>query len=68
MAMTILFGVFSGLLLLGTPVAFCLGIASVATVLYLDLPPMVVFQQINSNMNAFAMRALELFAEQIGAK
>ncbi|GGF66314.1 ABC transporter permease [Azorhizobium oxalatiphilum] len=61
MAMTILFGVFCGLLLLGTPVAFCLGIASVATVLYLDLPPMVVFQQINSNMNAFAMLAIPFF-------
>lgn len=61
MAMTILFGVFSGLLLLGTPVAFCLGVASVATVLYMDLPPIVVFQQINSNMNAFSMLAIPFF-------
>ena len=42
MAMTVLFGVFTLLLLIGTPVAFCLGIASVATVLYMGLPPIVV--------------------------
>lgn len=61
MEMIVLFGVFTALLLLGTPVAFCLGISSVATVLYMGLPPMVVFQQINSNMNAFAMLAIPFF-------
>jgi TRAP-type mannitol/chloroaromatic compound transport system permease large subunit len=61
MAMTILFGVFTLLLLVGTPVAFCLGLASLATVLYLDLPPVVVFQQINSGMNAFSMLAIPFF-------
>ena len=39
MELFILFGSFVGLLLIGTPVAFCLGIASFATVLYLGLPP-----------------------------
>ncbi|MBL8589697.1 MAG: TRAP transporter large permease [Methylobacteriaceae bacterium] len=57
----ILFGVFSLLLLNGTPVAFCLGIASVATALWLGLPPLVVFQQINSGMNVFAMMAIPFF-------
>jgi tripartite ATP-independent transporter DctM subunit len=57
----ILFGVFSLLLLIGTPVAFCLGIASLATVLWMGLPPVVVFQQINSGMNAFAMMAIPFF-------
>ena len=61
MAMTVLFGVFSLLLLVGTPVAFCLGLASLATVLYMDLPPVVVFQQINSGMNAFSMLAIPFF-------
>lgn len=61
MAITILFGVFSLLLLVGTPVAFCLGLASLATVLYLDLPPVVVFQQLNSGMNAFSMLAIPFF-------
>jgi len=61
MELWILFGVFSLLLLIGVPVAFCLGIASVATVAYMGLPPVVVFQQMNSGMNAFAMMAIPFF-------
>ena len=61
MELWILFGVFSLLLLIGIPVAFCLGIASVATVAYMGLPPVVVFQQMNSGMNAFAMMAIPFF-------
>jgi tripartite ATP-independent transporter DctM subunit len=61
MELWILFGSFSVLLLIGMPVAFCLGISSLATVLYMDLPPIVVFQQINSGMNAFAMMAIPFF-------
>jgi tripartite ATP-independent transporter DctM subunit len=48
-------------MLVGMPIAFCLGIASVATVLYMDVPPVVVFQQMNSGMNAFAMMAIPFF-------
>ena len=61
MELWVLFGVFTLLLLIGTPVAFCLGIASLATVLYMGLPPLVVFQQLNSGMNAFAMMAIPFF-------
>jgi tripartite ATP-independent transporter DctM subunit len=61
MELWILFGVFSLLLMIGTPVAFCLGIASLSTVLYMGLPAMVVFQQINSGMNAFSMIAIPFF-------
>jgi tripartite ATP-independent transporter DctM subunit len=61
MEIMVLFGVFTLLLLIGTPVAFCLGIASLATVLYMGLPPIVVFQQLNSGMNAFAMMAIPFF-------
>ncbi|NTA38509.1 TRAP transporter large permease subunit [Agrobacterium salinitolerans] len=61
MAYTILFGVFTLLMLIGTPIAFCLGIASFATVLYLGLPPIVVFQQMNSGMSVFAMMAIPFF-------
>jgi len=61
MELWILFGVFALLLLIGVPVAFCLGIASVATVAYMDLPPVVVFQQMNSGMNHFAMMAIPFF-------
>ncbi|UZF91793.1 TRAP transporter large permease [Bosea sp. NBC_00550] len=61
MELWVLFGLFSLLLLIGVPVAFCLGIASVATVAYMGLPPVVVFQQMNSGMNAFAMMAIPFF-------
>jgi tripartite ATP-independent transporter DctM subunit len=61
MELWVLFGTFTVLLLIGTPVAFCLGLASLATVLYMGLPPIVVFQQLNSGMNAFAMMAIPFF-------
>ncbi len=61
MAYTILFGAFTLLMLIGMPIAFCLGIASLATVLYMGLPPIVVFQQLNSGMNVFAMMAIPFF-------
>jgi tripartite ATP-independent transporter DctM subunit len=60
-AYIILFGAFSFFMLIGMPIAFCLGIASLATVLYMGLPPVVVFQQMNSGMNVFAMMAIPFF-------
>ena len=61
MAYTVLFGVFTLLMMIGMPIAFCLGIASLATVLYIGIPPIVVFQQMNSGMNVFAMMAIPFF-------
>ncbi|MGL4965952.1 MAG: TRAP transporter large permease [Inquilinus sp.] len=61
MELWILFGGFTLLLLMGTPIAFCLGISALATVLYMGLPPLIVFQQINTGMNAFAMMAIPFF-------
>jgi tripartite ATP-independent transporter DctM subunit len=61
MAYTVLFGSFTVLMAIGMPIAFCLGIASLATVLYLGLPPIVIFQQLNSGMNVFAMMAIPFF-------
>jgi len=61
MELAILFGTFAVLLLIGMPIAFCLGIASLATVFYMDVPAVVVFQQMNSGMNAFAMMAIPFF-------
>ncbi|MEZ0214610.1 MAG: TRAP transporter large permease, partial [Xanthobacteraceae bacterium] len=49
------------LMAIGTPIAFCLGISSLATVLYMGLPPIVVFQQLNSGINVFAMMAIPFF-------
>jgi tripartite ATP-independent transporter DctM subunit len=57
----VLFGTFAGLLLIGTPVAFCLGIASLATVAYIGLPPLVVFQRLNSGVSVYALMAIPFF-------
>lgn len=61
MELWVLFGTFSVLLLIGTPVAFCLGVSSFATVLYLGLPPVVVFQRLNSGVSVFALMAIPFF-------
>ncbi|SDJ65091.1 TRAP transporter large permease [Aliiruegeria lutimaris] len=57
----ILFGTFVFLLFIGTPIAFCLGVASFATVVYLDLPPVVIFQRLNSGVSVFALMAIPFF-------
>jgi tripartite ATP-independent transporter DctM subunit len=57
----VLLGVFTLLLALGVPVAFCLGAAALATVLYMDLPAIVVFQQLASGMDVFSMLAIPFF-------
>jgi tripartite ATP-independent transporter DctM subunit len=61
MAYFILFGSFTLFMLMGMPIAFCLGLSSLATVAYIGLPPIVVFQQLNSGMNLFAMMAIPFF-------
>ena len=61
MALWILFGSFVTLMLIGTPIAFCLGVASFATILYMGLPPLVVFQQLNSGMSIFTLLAIPFF-------
>ncbi len=61
MELWILFGIFTLLMLIGTPIAFCLGVASFATVLYMGLPPLVVFQRLNSGMSVFSLLAIPFF-------
>ena len=61
MELLVLFGVFAGLMLIGTPIAFCLGVSSFATVLYMGLPPLVVFQRLNSGMSVFSLLAIPFF-------
>ena len=61
MDLFILFGVFTALMLVGTPIAFCLGISSFATVLYLGLPPLVVFQRVASGVSVFTLMAIPFF-------
>ncbi|VDS07019.1 Sialic acid TRAP transporter permease protein SiaT [Paracoccus haematequi] len=57
----ILFGVFTALMLIGTPIAFCLGISSLATVGYLGLPPLVVFQRLSAGISVFTLMAIPFF-------
>lgn len=61
MELWVLFGTFATLLLIGTPVAFCLGIASLATIVAMGLPPVVVFQRMNSGVSVFALMAIPFF-------
>lgn len=61
MELVVLFGTFTALLFIGAPVAFCLGVASFATIAYLGLPPVVVFQRLNSGISVFALLAIPFF-------
>jgi tripartite ATP-independent transporter DctM subunit len=61
MELWILFGTFTLLMLTGTPIAFCLGVASFATVVYMGLPPLIVFQRLNSGMSVFSLLAIPFF-------
>ena len=47
-----------GLLLLGVPVAFAIGLAAVFTFLYEGLPLAIVFQRMASGMNIFSFLAI----------
>ncbi len=61
MELWVLFGSFTVLLLIGTPVAYCLGAASLLTVVFMELPPVVVFQRMNSGVSVFSLMAIPLF-------
>lgn len=61
MALTILCIAFFGLLVLGVPVAFAIGLASIVTILYEGLPIGVLFQQMMSGMNIFSFLAIPFF-------
>jgi len=61
MEIAILFSVFALLLILGVPVAFSIAAATLATVLYLGLPPIVVVQQVASGFGKVSLLAIPLF-------
>ena len=52
---------FTVLLLLGVPVAFSIGLASVATIIAADLPVAVVFQKMVGGMQIFSFLAIPFF-------
>lgn len=61
MALILLSVSFLLLLLLGVPVAFAIGLSSLAALLYEGLPPAVGFQQMVSGMNPFSFLAIPFF-------
>ncbi|MGQ0531405.1 MAG: TRAP transporter large permease [Caulobacteraceae bacterium] len=61
MEIAILFGVFALLLVLGVPIAFAIATATLATVVYLGLPPVVVVQQVSAGFNKISLLAIPLF-------
>ncbi|PZN27825.1 MAG: hypothetical protein DIU71_16875 [Proteobacteria bacterium] len=61
MAIAILFGLLALLLVTGVPVAFALISAALATVLYLELPPLVVVQQTAAGAGTSSLLAIPLF-------
>jgi tripartite ATP-independent transporter DctM subunit len=60
-ATAILFGVLLLLLVMGVPVAFALITAALATVLYLDLPTIVIVQQTAAGASITSLLAIPLF-------
>lgn len=61
MELTVLIGVLLALLVMGVPVAFALGVASLATFYVLDIPLIVGFQRMAASMNIFALMAIPFF-------
>ncbi len=61
MELTILGVSFTLLLLLGVPVAFAIGLASVATIIAAGLPVAVVFQKMVGGMQVFSFLAIPFF-------
>lgn len=61
MELWVMCGSFVLLLLLGVPVAFAIGLSSVATVLAADLPMAVVFQKMVGGMQVFSFLAIPFF-------
>ncbi len=61
MEIAILFGVFALLLIIGVPVAFSIAAATLATVLYIGLDPIVVVQQVAAGFGKVSLLAIPLF-------
>ena len=61
MEIAILFGVFALLLIIGVPVAFSIAAATLATLVYIGVPPIVVVQQVASGFGKVSLLAIPLF-------
>ena len=61
MGLAILLGVFAVCVVIGTPVAFALGIAALSAFFFEGLPLFVGFQRIVSGINVFSLMAISFF-------
>lgn len=61
MGIALLFGVFAVMLLLGVPVAFALAAAALVTLFHLDLPSVVMVQQVAAGTGSASLIAIPLF-------
>ena len=61
MELTVLGLTFAALLLIGVPVAFAVGLASVATIMVAGLPVAVVFQKMVGGMQVFSFLSIPFF-------
>ncbi len=60
-AISILLGTFFILIILRTPIAFSLGISSIATALYLKLPLLIIAQRMVAGMESISLIAIPFF-------
>ncbi|MDD4837114.1 MAG: TRAP transporter large permease subunit, partial [Dethiosulfovibrio sp.] len=60
-ALALLMGSFFALIFIRVPIAFALGISSIATIFYLDLPLSVVLNQMYSGIDSFPLLAVPFF-------
>lgn len=61
MGLLLLLGVFAFCVIIGTPVAFALGIAALSAFYYEGLPLLVGFQRMVSGINVFSLMAIPFF-------
>src|ERR1041384_7051364 len=61
MGLVLLFGTFTILLLIGTPIAFALGGAALVAFFYEGIPAAVAFQQMSSGIAIFTLLTIPFF-------
>jgi tripartite ATP-independent transporter DctM subunit len=57
----VLIGSFLALIVIGVPIAYSLGVSSIITMIYLELPVIVVFQKMSDGMDSFSLLAIPFF-------
>ena len=61
MGLALLLGIFAFLVIIGTPVAFSLGIAALSAFWFENLPLLIAFQRIVSGISVFSLLAIPFF-------